>query len=364
MQQVERIYFMDSMRGVLMILGVVLHSAQVFNPAQIWLIYSQDSTSIAGALVYIIHVFRMPAFFVISGFFCVFTIQKYGADRFIRLRLVRIGIPLLATAVILNTIQTAILVKTGWKPFVLSNYLLEGRWVSHLWFLINLIAYFIGAFILARFLAMPIYQLGTYLVRLLLAIPITIILLFMPLLSIGILAIGKLGFPLYANLFGVLDIYSIMKYLPYFIFGALLGINYELRLRFSTVNPIICLSILLVTGFVNYWFSWPANIIGEVVDNYLYALQAWVSIVLFFYVFHRLFNVKSRISAFFSDASYSIYLFHHVLVVGLGLVIIEVGIGGLAGMLMLIAIVVLITVGIHYFLISRIKILRFLFNGK
>jgi len=36
----DRIHFMDSLRAFLMMLGVVLHSAQVFNPAREWAISS------------------------------------------------------------------------------------------------------------------------------------------------------------------------------------------------------------------------------------------------------------------------------------------------------------------------------------
>ncbi|GEM_PF-2177557 len=39
----NRLYFMDSMRSVLMLLGVILHSAQVFNPEKSWVIYSEFS---------------------------------------------------------------------------------------------------------------------------------------------------------------------------------------------------------------------------------------------------------------------------------------------------------------------------------
>jgi len=42
-ESMNRLYFMDSMRSVLMLLGVILHSAQVFNPEKSWVIYSEFS---------------------------------------------------------------------------------------------------------------------------------------------------------------------------------------------------------------------------------------------------------------------------------------------------------------------------------
>ena len=72
----NRIHFMDSMRSVLMMLGVVIHSFQVYNPRQSWVIYSNDSTVVAYWVVKVLITFRMPAFFMISGFFALITINK------------------------------------------------------------------------------------------------------------------------------------------------------------------------------------------------------------------------------------------------------------------------------------------------
>jgi len=66
----------------------------------------------------------------------------------------------------------------------------------------------------------------------------------------------------------------------------------------------------------------------------------------------------------FSDESYSIYLFHHILAVALGILVIEAGIGGLTGLIVLSLAVGLVSIAIHRYLISRSRVLRFEFNGK
>ena len=91
--KIERLYFMDSMRAILMMLGVVLHSAQVFNPEQSWVIYSNNTDSIMTYIVNIIAIFRMPAFFVVSGYFCFLTLKKYQVRKFLNVRLKRLVIP-------------------------------------------------------------------------------------------------------------------------------------------------------------------------------------------------------------------------------------------------------------------------------
>lgn len=355
---------MDSMRAVLMILGVVLHSAQVFNPLQNWLIYSDDTTQIANALVYIIHVFRMPAFFVISGFFCLFTIQKYGSNRFIRLRLIRICVPLVITALLINSLQEFFLAQSNWKIFNFNNYLLEGQWVSHLWFLINLIFYFLCAFIGSLFFAKPLRIVGDYIVRFLIDIPMILTLFIVPLLSITILVLGKIGFPLYAEFYGVLKIYNIATYFPFFLFGILLCLNTDLRMRFTSINPLISLFFIFVAFLLNIYFFSSQDSIERHVNTYLDIVQIWFSISLLFYLFNRFLNINQRLIDFLADASFSIYLFHQVFVVVIGLLLINMGVGGLTGLFILVLTVFFLTVSIHLLLISRFKILRFLFNGK
>jgi glucan biosynthesis protein C len=65
-----------------------------------------------------------------------------------------------------------------------------------------------------------------------------------------------------------------------------------------------------------------------------------------------------------SDASYSIYLFHQVLVIGFGLLLIRFEIGGLGGLIFLMVLVAIVSLAIHIIFISKIPLLRLLFNGK
>ena len=77
----------------MMLLGLVLHSAiftatyaPIDNAAQERVLY----------LIYdFIHTFRMPAFFLISGFFAAVLFEKYGAAGLLSNRLKRILLPLL-----------------------------------------------------------------------------------------------------------------------------------------------------------------------------------------------------------------------------------------------------------------------------
>ena len=54
----------------MMLLGVVLHTALCFQETPgAWIYQDPNTTPLAGLLVVSIHVFRMPVFFAMAGFF-------------------------------------------------------------------------------------------------------------------------------------------------------------------------------------------------------------------------------------------------------------------------------------------------------
>ncbi len=90
-----RIHGLDALRGVLMMLGVVLHTLLAYlpnrpaafrdpGPAATWGVFVVDA----------IHLFRMPAFFLISGFFGALLWQRRGARAMLKNRAERVALPL------------------------------------------------------------------------------------------------------------------------------------------------------------------------------------------------------------------------------------------------------------------------------
>lgn len=94
----ERIHGLDSLRATLMMLGVVIHSALAYFPAEAEAWPFQDpyvGSEWSYLIVEFIHLFRMPAFFLISGFFGALLWIKRGRSKMVRNRIVRIVLPLL-----------------------------------------------------------------------------------------------------------------------------------------------------------------------------------------------------------------------------------------------------------------------------
>lgn len=361
---INRLHYMDAMRAVLMMLGVVLHSAQVFNADQSWLIYSADSSALAQPLIVIISMFRMPAFFLVSGFFCCLTLCKYPLKTFARLRLTRIIVPFVVTALTLNTLQSWLLNYSNWQTFELSQYLSTGGYISHLWFLVNLAVYFTFSAVLVALASRPIAALGRWLEQILWIIPMIFVLLLLPLLSIAILGLNKIGFPLYSDFFGLINVYILLKYLPYFIVGVLLGMDGRLLQRFATLNPLLATAMIIFCQQLVTIFPPEGGLAVTLATTYLSTLMIWFSASLCFNLFYRFFNQPSQTYRYLSEASYTVYLFHHLVVIALGLCWLQLGWPADAGLMVLVFLTLAITLLIHRFAIQPNQLLRYLFNGK
>ncbi len=92
-----RIHSLDALRAVMMLLGLVLHTALSYVPelsSGEWPYQDRQASDGFGWLVSLIHTFRMPAFFAVAGFFAAFLVERRGTGAFLRHRLNRIGVPL------------------------------------------------------------------------------------------------------------------------------------------------------------------------------------------------------------------------------------------------------------------------------
>ena len=87
-----RRYDLDALRGFAMLLGIALHAAIPFVP------YWRDGDA-GGEQLYwffeFVHGFRMPLFFMLSGFFTTMLWRRRGLGSLLRHRLRRIALPLL-----------------------------------------------------------------------------------------------------------------------------------------------------------------------------------------------------------------------------------------------------------------------------
>lgn len=109
MEKPDRLHSIDAVRALALVLGVVMHAALSFIPGDTWLVaddsgsaavdvlpHDDDPSVVASVSAYVIHVFRMTLFFLMAGFFGRMVACSRGGPGFLRTRMKRIGVPLLA----------------------------------------------------------------------------------------------------------------------------------------------------------------------------------------------------------------------------------------------------------------------------
>ena len=91
---IARRHDLDALRAVAMLLGIVLHGLMPFMPG-LSVIRDTQTAGWVWILFLGIHGFRMPLFFLVSGFFTAMLWQKRGVQTMLRQRSVRILLPCL-----------------------------------------------------------------------------------------------------------------------------------------------------------------------------------------------------------------------------------------------------------------------------
>ena len=140
----RRLYDLDALRAVAMFLGVVLHSSVFLLPeAQpLWPIHDPTvgSDPTYKLVIEAIHGFRMPVFFLLSGFFSTLLWERRGLRALTMQRLRRVGIPFVAACLTVLPLSIWLLAVAGDRqpPYDFPVWTLPLVWVSslgHLWFL-------------------------------------------------------------------------------------------------------------------------------------------------------------------------------------------------------------------------------------
>ncbi|MDJ0033084.1 glucans biosynthesis protein MdoC [Pantoea ananatis] len=364
----EREYFLDSIRACLMLLGVPFHVSLIYS-SQKWAVNSSDASLWLTTLNDFIHAFRMQVFFVISGYFSYMLYLRYQPRRFLKVRLERVGIPML-TAVPLITLPQFFMLKAwtskyaDWSalpPYAKFNNLMW-ELISHLWFLLVLLILTTLGMITFRWLRDQKRNIDYQRV------------------GWGKLALGLLIWGLmwgafrrvvfYTNptllsdaLFNFVVMQSLF-YLPFFMLGALSWKHQALKQLFVRVNPVLFIGavLLLVAYIVNQRTS-----SGE---GWLYELDALISSMMglcmlnvCYSLGHKLLNSHSPGITYLVNASLFIYLVHHPLTLLYGIYVTPVlhnnTLGFLLGLVMVFGVSFTL-----YELHLRIPLLRFLFSGK
>ena len=341
----ERIAAFDNARATLLLLGVLFHAAVFVY------LYQQPATLgefLSVVFVYqSLHTFRMPAFFVIAGFFAAYLLQSRGTTMFLQNRLARITLPL----------------GIFWIPLVFANsWTSQGAWLTgrntfdilpidfgHLWFL-----YFLTLFVLATWaLAKPLQLLLTKSIS--------------PTLFLALLVAV---FPLIPGVFDkegtlatstriVPDPGLLLLYFLIFFSGVVAYFQQDRWLQFLKQRAVGLATLFVATFFVFFVIQdWELLVTG-----WVYAAAVVSGTFGALGLFLRFATRQGKTLKFVSDASYWIYLIHLPLVFFFLISFSQLGIGSLPTILLTTLMTIFIGL-ISYKLLVRHTLISTLLNGR
>jgi glucan biosynthesis protein C len=147
----QREHFWDALRAFLMLLGIPYHVALSYQPGQDFIVHSGEGVAGFPQIAQVLHLSRMPAFFVIAGYFAMLLLARREPGVWLKGRFVRLGIPFLTCIVTLVPAMNLVceLSNLAWPEALASwrrNSLTSGGyWVRHLWFIVVLLYLSSGA---------------------------------------------------------------------------------------------------------------------------------------------------------------------------------------------------------------------------
>ena len=364
----EREYFLDSIRAYLMLLGVPFHVSLIYS-TQKWAVNSHNASMWLTVLNDFIHAFRMQVFFVISGYFSYMLYLRYQPQRWLKVRLERVGIPML-TAIPLITLPQFFMLsnltdKIGdWNSFTRYEKFNTLSWelISHLWFLLVLVILTSLGIITFRWLQaqknqFDYQQIGWG--------KLTLALLAYALMWCVFRRILFYTVPdVFANGLFSIGVMQTLTFLPFFMLGALSWKHQALKALFVRFNPVMCFGAIAV--FIAYSLNQRYGS-GEAwlyeTDMIVSTLMGLCMLNVCFSFGHKLLNSHSPRIMYLVNASLFIYLVHHPLTILYGIYITPHIASNTLGFFM----GLLVVFGIAFALYEihlRIPLLRFLFSGK
>jgi glucans biosynthesis protein C len=316
-------------RGLLAILGIVLHSATIFRPDSQLPMASLESHWIFGSIVQLIHSFRMEAFFLVAGIAIFFAHRKLSSKNILVSRAMRLGVPLLTTLILLN-IPTVMLLNAigvdldntiGQKGRSAHDSLnFVNTAVHHLWFLIDLIVFSTAYIVVAglyKHSGESTKQIATKLKDILEAVPVPIWFILIPAALCGPMAMAKLFPALRVPLPIVGSPLGLLYFGGYFALGATLAsqtnrLEIIMKWRPNILLTAACLSAMSFYGIdkLSSSSSLGPNAIVQLAHNTIALALTYITIQLI-----QTLNQKARKKLdSLGEASYTIFLVHHPII--------------------------------------------------
>ncbi|MDO4642331.1 MAG: acyltransferase family protein [Cardiobacteriaceae bacterium] len=304
---------LDELRAGLMLIGVFWHAAAVLSPFAAFVYASPYHRSMPlYATIYPEHLFRMEAFFLVSGFLSQMTLARKNKQIFWKARLKRVLLPLLIGCLGVNFLLQvfgSIFMEYQWSHYDLW------RWIMHGWFLICLMVFATIDMCLPRGLFARITYLPCLLVFVIGSVGYTALLYW-----------NEISWHLggnFSTLYNFFILHSV-QYYPFYFFGSVLFYHQGILDRVNR-NTMILLGILgsltlplIYINGLHFYEIFPAGTMGILLQRLNQMLSSGCIAFLLFVYFFRVQRQANHVIRYLINSAIVIYLVHHPLVIILG----------------------------------------------
>ena len=365
----ERKHYLDQLRAFLMFLGIPYHAGMIYSANIDWIVSSVETSFILTWVFQFTHTFRMPAFMIISGFFAMLMIGKQGESVWLKSRFIRLGVPLISVALLVNPWQMlAGAIADHGLPNAWQNWLARlsspgGHWIEQLWFLGDLLIYssllalgwrYGGRLRLGRASDRVLDLIGRDWKSAVLALILT---------GAGVVGAATIGSVLDVNILfaGVVQTIRTVAFAPFFALGAALAYRPDWLERFTTIHlpswcaaAAACLILTLVEP--------RGEPVCKAASYFLLPIAGILSAHVLLCVARKWFNRSTALTRKMVEASMVVYLFHMMFVCWFGLAFTYVEWPVLVEFVAIVVAAMVASFCVHA-VVSRSETLRFLFNG-
>ena len=359
----KRFHNLDFLRALAMMMGLVIHAPLIFWLPDFAKVYGIDNIAPAQEWINIIGRFisswRMPLFFLLSGFFAILVIERKGTLQFIRDRIIRVGL----TCLVFSSLYD---ISDGSFDYT----------TLHLWFLYELMILVLIFYLLYKFKIIKDFLCMKVSPKILFILALWLIST-VPLAYILNHWWHPLSLKASTSYFD-LKIGNLLYYFSYFLVGAILYSNQNIFIKLKNTKTIFFLGNLSLFAFLLRVYSdhltiGQADSLRNVAqikfdpilvffNACMIGMNSIFLCLLFIGLASKIIQSDSLIIKWFVELSYPIYIIHIIPVTMMSAVFYHVGLNQLS-ILPLAVITGFIICVILYYVFIKFTPLNWLING-
>lgn len=342
-----RFHYLDNLRAMAMLLGILFHASLAYMPInyETWVVSNTTHSSSLEAIAYFTHLFRMPLFMFVAGFFAHYLLMNRGVKGFIKNRSLRVLTPFVIFLPILLAALIGVIIYAAYtaqnRPpalmFIINNYqnpeVMNTQFSTmHLWFLYNLMVFYVSALLLIKLAPFSInkWLSGLSPVALKVALLLVLPLMLVPALYVQITPPALTPDKIYPQLwsFGYYGIYFALGWLFFSNKHLLDGLEryWVLLLALSIALFAVVFSLYPHTLSFEQVLHPDHFPVEPVKHGILAVLQGFVSVYMVFVCLiagKKFFNFHNKFFRYLADSSYWIYLIHPPIVIYIQVILLD-----------------------------------------